>query len=292
VREKVATLCARCRTARSCPTWTTIFSARSAPRPSCHPRGRPAGAKPPVLDALSHTHLTEAIAPACDRHIFCESCIHTWVVERADAAACPACRSPITAESLVPDRLAAALIDNLPCYCQLRGAGCTWTGRHGDVGAHLASACPFVTLTCPGCSLELPRHEMSEHRASVCPMSAARECPYGCGERLAGAERMAEHCAVCLMEPRKLLAALGHMQRENQRLANENLQLRAAEQGSLRVRRRRCAALTAPPSRERLYRRPLRPPCDSQASEAMAPSLGPPSAQWPARAAAHGPGVC
>ena len=160
-------------------------------------------------------------------HVFCEGCIRPWLKEQP---ACPTCRAPVVEEELAPDRLAGALVDNLPSRCQLHASGCTWIGRHGEVRSHLASSCPCVRLSCPGCDEEMPRSAMAEH-ALTCVGGAPRECPFGCGERILGAEAMAEHKAACLMEPRKLLAALGHLQRENETLARENLEMRARAQG-------------------------------------------------------------
>lgn len=159
-------------------------------------------------------------------HVFCGGCIRGWIGE--EGRGCPACRAPVVEEELAPDRLASALIDNLPSYCQLHASGCTWLGTHGEVHSHLATSCPCVLLTCPGCELEVPRRALAEH-ALTCAGGAHRECPFGCGERFVGAERLSQHKADCLMEPRKLLAALGHMQRENERLTHENLALRSSE---------------------------------------------------------------
>lgn len=158
-------------------------------------------------------------------HVFCDHCIRGWLAQQP---ACPECRAPVTEEELVPDRLLGGLIANLPSYCQLRAAGCPWQGKHGEVHAHLANECPCVMLACPGCEEELPRRAHAEH-ALKCPAGCPRECPFGCGQMVIGAERMAQHRSECLMEPKKLLAALGHLQRENERLAHENLALRQAE---------------------------------------------------------------
>ena len=164
-------------------------------------------------------------------HVFCGRCIRGWIGENP---ACPACRAPVAADDLAPDRFAGAIVENLPSYCQLRSAGCPWVGTHGEVHQHLASSCAYVTVACPECDEEMPRHALAAHcgNGGSCQAASAapRECPFGCGEKFVGSENMAQHTAECLMEPRKLLAALGHLQRENERLAQENLALRAAEQ--------------------------------------------------------------
>ena len=128
----------------------------------------------------------------------------------------------------MPDRLAGALVGNLPARCQFHGSGCTWTGRQSELRHHLASECPCVLLVCPSCDVELPRREMAAHSERC---GASQACPYGCGAAFADAERLCEHRAACLLDPRKLLAALGHMQRENERLASENMALKAEQGG-------------------------------------------------------------
>ena len=165
--------------------------------------------------------MTPMYAHARRRHVFCDECIRHAIVEKP---ACPTCRAPVAVEELAPDRLAGALVENLPARCHFSASGCSWMGKHGELQSHLATSCPCVLLTCPSCEMEVERGKMWAHSRQC---GSSGECPYGCGERFADADRLAEHRAVCLMEPRKLMAALGLLQRENERLSSENLALRA-----------------------------------------------------------------
>jgi len=220
----------------------TSFTAEAVSSPRSRGRGSGAGASAdsclvarPDANLLCSVCLGVFDTPHRTKcgHVFCQQCIHRWLDSQS---ACPACRAPVDADELVPDRLAAAIIDNLPSHCQLRDKGCTWIGPHRELGAHLASACPCVMLTCAACQEEHPRAALAEH-ALTCPGGAPMPCPFGCGECIAGAD-MAQHRAACLYEPRKLLAALSHMQRENERLASENLSLRSQEEPRATPRKR------------------------------------------------------
>ena len=152
------------------------------------------------------------------RHVFCSTCLDQWLCENSQ---CPVCRSEV--DNVTPDRFAAALIANLPSFCPLRKNGCPWMGKHGDRLSHLGS-CPCVIVRCPTCEEEVPQRALFSHVACC----AAKACPW-CNERT-GAADMETHMAECLLDPRKLLAALQHVQRENERLALINHELRAKQQ--------------------------------------------------------------
>ena len=64
------------------------------------------------------------------------------------------------------------------------------------------------------------------------------DCPWGCGARL-DVGLLAQHKSECLMEPRKLMAAVQQLARENERLTLENQQLRdeSAADAELRARK-------------------------------------------------------
>lgn len=67
------------------------------------------------------------------------------------------------------------------------------------------------------------------------------DCPWGCGVRL-DLGLLAQHKSECLMDPRKLMAAVQQLARENERLTLENQRLRddsAAEQSDTEQRVRK-----------------------------------------------------
>jgi len=68
---------------------------------------------------------------------------------------------------------------------------------------------------------------MDAHLAQCGAQACGGACPFECGAVCADAAALAAHKAACLMEPRKLVAALGVLQKENERLTCENLAMRA-----------------------------------------------------------------
>ena len=90
------------------------------------------------------------------RHIFCSHCLDTWLELKPD---CPECRGAVDVAALAPDRLADRLVSNVRGFCELRHAGCRWVGKRGDLVAHMAHECEYVTVACPndGCGKEMPR---------------------------------------------------------------------------------------------------------------------------------------
>ena len=74
--------------------------------------------------------MTPMYAHARRRHVFCDECIRHAIVEKP---ACPTCRAPVAVEELAPDRLAGALVENLPARCHFSASGCSWMGKHGEL---------------------------------------------------------------------------------------------------------------------------------------------------------------
>ena len=102
------------------------------------------------------------------------------------------------------------------------------------MAAHLSTDCPAVTICCPnpGCGCEVARNLLPGHlqtcEAGVAPRPTAEqtECPWGCGLLCSSGAELEQHKADCLMEPRKLLAAIHKLHAENVRLDTENQSLR------------------------------------------------------------------
>ena len=191
----------------------------------------PPGAHDPNLScSICLNVFSHPVRTACG-HVFCAACLQSWLPQKAQ---CPECRAPVT--EATRDRFAERLVSNVEGYCQFRSHGCRWVGRRGEMAAHLASDCPAVTICCPnqGCGQEVPRSMLPEHMrecAVICrppPVEGPPqevECPWGCGLRDSPLQ-MEVHKAECLMEPRKLLAAIHKLHAENERLDAENKQLR------------------------------------------------------------------
>ena len=189
----------------------------------------PPGAHDPNLScSICLNVFSHPVRTACG-HVFCQACLQSWLPQKAQ---CPECRAPVT--EATRDRFAERLVSNVEGFCQFRSHGCRWVGRRGEMSAHLASDCPAVTICCPnqGCGREVPRSGLPEHMrecAVICrPADGAAEeveCPWGCG-LCDSPLQMELHKAECLMEPRKLLAAIHKLHAENTRLGAENEQLR------------------------------------------------------------------
>ena len=141
-------------------------------------------------------------------------------------------------------------------------------GKRGDMCGHRARRAQMVIVACPhNCGTELPRGELWKH-VETCAQAAQTDCPWGCGCSLGPAQmevrrpppaappelrarsrarasptrgtpcpqpltvplppRPQVHKVECLMEPRKLVAALQKLHAENQRLSAENVNLRSS----------------------------------------------------------------
>ena len=143
------------------------------------------------------------------------------------ARACPECRAPVESPSLAPDRFADSMVSNLLTFCSFRHSGCEWVGKRGDRHGHLARECQCVIVGCPNlCGEEFPRANLFQH-LNCCSNATLADCPWGCGAKVASSG-LDEHKAECLLEPRKLLAAIQKLHLENQRLTEENERLTCA----------------------------------------------------------------
>ena len=173
-------------------------------------------ARPNRSRAPSHAH----------RHVFCDECVSSWLPLKPE---CPECRQPVERSSLTPDRLADRLVSNLQGFCTLRKGGCTWVGKRGELPAHLARECPCAPVYCPneGCGAEVRRCDLASHLATCAATTEAVECPFGCGARV-GPGVLEGHKAECLLEPKKLMAAISRLALDNETLTLENARLREA----------------------------------------------------------------
>ena len=196
---------------------------------------------PNLLCSICLNVFSHPVRTACG-HVFCQSCLQSWLGQKAQ---CPECRAPVV--DAARDRSAERLASNVESHCQFRSRGCGWTGRRGDMAGHLATDCPAVTICCPNqnCGCEVARSQLPAHlqtcTAAATPRATAEqtECPWGCGLLCANAD-LEQHKADCLMEPRKLLAAIHKLHAENVRLDAENMQLRMSGGPASDSRKRPC----------------------------------------------------
>ena len=111
-------------------------------------------------------------------HVFCFGCLESWLSQKPQ---CPECRAPVS--DAPRDHFAERLVANLKDVCMMRANGCDWTGRRGDMAAHLATECLAVTICCPGCGTELIRRDAKAHISRCAVMGEQKtECPWACGQ--------------------------------------------------------------------------------------------------------------
>mmetsp|Transcript_2986 Transcript_2986/g.10703 ORF Transcript_2986/g.10703 Transcript_2986/m.10703 type:complete len:651 (+) Transcript_2986:1166-3118(+) len=114
-------------------------------------------------------------------HTVCRSCGARALATRPE---CPVCRRHLTLATATKSRPLIALIDSLRVRCPhhdvvasggaacAAGGGCTWTGKLGDLDAHLKRDCGFVLVDCrfAGCpqhtGRRLLRRDAGHHEAS------------------------------------------------------------------------------------------------------------------------------
>ena len=157
--------------------------------------------------------------------------MQTWLPLKPE---CPECRAPVDASELQHDRLADRLVSSVETRCQLAKEGCTWVGKRGELLPHLAQQCQCVSVACPneGCGAEMPRRELAKHAQTCSALARAPvECPFGCGTCV-GEALLERHKAECLMSPRKLMAAISELARQNEQLTLENERLTIIASGA------------------------------------------------------------
>jgi hypothetical protein len=141
-------------------------------------------------------------APALRAHAsrtcasFCRACILAALARQAQ---CPLDRGALTTGALVPNRMVAAYLAELPVRCAHAAAAvgdaapedgeaeCAWTGALEALSEHLRSECGAETVPCPnaaaGCDTEFRRRDARTH-AAVCVHEPVTCTVVGCAARL------------------------------------------------------------------------------------------------------------
>jgi hypothetical protein len=128
-------------------------------------------------------------------HSFCRTCILSAL---ARAEACPLDGGALTRATLVPNRMLAAHLADLPVRCTNAAAwtshegadaaavACAWTGPLGKLSQHLRSECGAATVACPNvrCDATCARRDASAH-AALCAHTRVPCAVPGCGAHMA-----------------------------------------------------------------------------------------------------------
>lgn len=105
---------------------------------------------PDLLCAICHCVLFNPTEASTCRHVFCRSCIMTWLNSGAQGArTCPTCRSAMTSYNL--RRALPALcnvIGRLVMRCVNHGAGCSTQLKVEQLETHLRIDCQCVRERC------------------------------------------------------------------------------------------------------------------------------------------------
>jgi hypothetical protein len=157
----------------------------------------------PRLRAVVAPSVLTCARPACTtrtRHSFCRACI---LAALARKPACPLDRGVLTQATLVPNRMVAAYLEELPARCAHAAAAagaddaapeddnaadCAWMGSLSMLSQHLRSDCGAETVACPhaasGCGAAFRRRDANAH-AAVCAHEPVACTVPGCAARLA-----------------------------------------------------------------------------------------------------------
>jgi len=183
-------------------------------------------ADPTLLRPLCRMVLEAPVRTARGHTIYAE-CVNGLRVSSL-IPSCPECHGPIgTTQPLQPDRFAEQIVGGLQCPCPLRNKGCPWIGTRSGLAAHAKECRSSHAWQRPSDSCKQPaiREQIQDNNRAP---TFDFECPWGCGERIAGGDkRLEDHRSACPREPRRLLATVQRLQLQNQQLTMENKQLRS-----------------------------------------------------------------
>ncbi|KAG0444720.1 hypothetical protein HPB47_013464 [Ixodes persulcatus] len=170
-----------------------------------------------LICVICRSVLREPVECPC-RHVFCKSCISTWLEESSN---CPVCRIPAaTFVSTLP--LLRNMISQLTVKC--RNTGCSTRVAAENYPAHMA-VCKFQKVPCPHdpCEHHCLRRDIDDH-VRTCSFRLVT-CSPGCGVVLFAGQQTAHICIPRLERELEEMTA----ERDNWRRKAENYALGALQ---------------------------------------------------------------
>ena len=138
--------------------------------------------------------LEDPVESPC-RHVFCLSCIKTWL---SNQETCPHCRAPVHKKDLqtvVP--LLRSIISKQRIYCDNKEKGCNEVVPLESLQGHVA-ICSYGTISCTndGCTVKILRKDLKSH-TEVCSKKTIM-CDQGCEMFLTLGEKGTHNCVQAL----------------------------------------------------------------------------------------------
>lgn len=129
------------------------------------------------------------------RHVFCSTCIKTWL---SNQKSCPHCRAPVhkkDLKSVVP--LLKNIISKQKIYCDNKAEGCPEIVPLERLASH-AAVCQYKVVPClnDGCAVKVCRQDLKSH-IEICSKRTVL-CEQGCEMFLTLGEKTTHNCVQAL----------------------------------------------------------------------------------------------
>jgi len=111
---------------------------------------------------ICHDIILEAHDAMCgEGHLFCRSCLVSWL---ANHATCPTCRLDVSLQNIAPNHFVDRLVRQAKVTCDHKADGCQWRGMLSERKEHLQQC---LLLSCPhaemGCLKQLLLKDVEQH---------------------------------------------------------------------------------------------------------------------------------